>query len=785
MVHARIMQNLAIAMDASELLMARVSSRVGSERADAGESEPQEEDQEQQRPRPRQFDAEDQEQQRPRPRQFDAAPPPPPPPAPATALVLPVAVTPQPSTRPPPPLSPLPPPRPDLGPTAEALWEESSMLAKIGAFTPAEDEIAYRSSACPQDEWENDHDDGFLSVPVSLDNFLTMETRSLIELESSGGFPLDAFASDLWREARASGHPCTDAQSLRKAGAEDGEGDGNSNEDGGGREDGGDVDQPASGNPGDDSDDDRLLVEYERFQHGSFLAIMSEMPFDELATLIESLRGDANDAWDSYWLECGEDLARVPALPLEELPDLRACARSMGDYEACQPILRLAGAMCAALELHSMSDREGEEGEEEEEEEEEEEVEGEENNPNNPNDVSAHSELDAGPPVWEGGQAVLGGLLQDDGEEEEEKEKEASAMLDGNINSSIASITGIDFDQLEVDSDEELEVEVEEEEEEEEEAETAGDGEAGQFQKNSGGGGGGGGGGALFPMSTSAEYGSFSLRVVFEKHKTGFEQHRELRLQEGRSVIAGRYRYVKRLGEAAFSIALECVDLHREEEPGRGNVGGGGGGGHGGTGGTGGAGGSGTGAGTDATKPAPPTVCLKMIKNNKEYVDQSLDEIRILSMINSRAEAAGAGGVEALRLLKLHDYFYFREHLFIVTEKLGDNLYEFGERVRDMAEEATLRGELTGLKYFTLARVASVARQLLTALGFLHGLGMMHCDLKPENVLVQSMRGGDCRVKLIDFGSTCFGTDRMEPYIQSRVSAQQRQGQAVGCFCFC
>ena len=89
--------------------------------------------------------------------------------------------------------------------------------------------------------------------------------------------------------------------------------------------------------------------------------------------------------------------------------------------------------------------------------------------------------------------------------------------------------------------------------------------------------------------------------------------------------------------------------------------------------------------------------------------------------------AAGFGGTRVgyifccflgcLRLLKLHDYFYFREHLFIVTEKLGDNLYEFGERVRDMAEEAVLRGEMVGLKYFTLARVASVGRRDRAARG--------------------------------------------------------------------
>ena len=32
--------------------------------------------------------------------------------------------------------------------------------------------------------------------------------------------------------------------------------------------------------------------------------------------------------------------------------------------------------------------------------------------------------------------------------------------------------------------------------------------------------------------------------------------------------------------------------------------------------------------------------------------------------------------------------------------------------------------------------------------------GIIHCDLKPENVLLASARAAECRV--IDFGSACF-----------------------------
>ena len=54
-----------------------------------------------------------------------------------------------------------------------------------------------------------------------------------------------------------------------------------------------------------------------------------------------------------------------------------------------------------------------------------------------------------------------------------------------------------------------------------------------------------------------------------------------------------------------------------------------------------------------------------MIKNNKEFFDQSLDEIKMLRYIN--VHGSSDGGVDQHCMLELFDYFYYREHLFIVT----------------------------------------------------------------------------------------------------------------------
>ncbi|XP_010922554.1 uncharacterized protein [Elaeis guineensis] len=204
------------------------------------------------------------------------------------------------------------------------------------------------------------------------------------------------------------------------------------------------------------------------------------------------------------------------------------------------------------------------------------------------------------------------------------------------------------------------------------------------------------------------EYEIFELRIIHRKNRTGFEENKDLPIVLN-SVIAGRYYVTEYIGSAAFSKVVQAHDLY---------------------------------VGND--------VCLKIIKNNKDFFDQSLDEIKLLKFVNKYDPA------DEHHILRLYDYFYHQEHVFIVTELLRANLYDFQKYNQETGGEV----------YFTLPRIQTIARQCLEALEYLHHLRIIHCDLKPENILIKSY--SRCEIKVIDLGSSCFQTDNLCLYVQSR-----------------
>lgn len=128
-------------------------------------------------------------------------------------------------------------------------------------------------------------------------------------------------------------------------------------------------------------------------------------------------------------------------------------------------------------------------------------------------------------------------------------------------------------------------------------------------------------------------YDCFNLRVIFDRERTGFEETKEFPIVIN-STIAGRYQILEYLGSAAFSKAIQCLDLVTGQ-----------------------------------------MVCMKVIENNKDYFDQSIDEIKLLRYINYN------GNVDERNVLRLYDYFYHkvtrpREHeLTFFPPRLGTSLH--------------------------------------------------------------------------------------------------------------
>ncbi|KAK6454579.1 serine-threonine protein kinase, PKA suppressor [Scheffersomyces xylosifermentans] len=142
---------------------------------------------------------------------------------------------------------------------------------------------------------------------------------------------------------------------------------------------------------------------------------------------------------------------------------------------------------------------------------------------------------------------------------------------------------------------------------------------------------------------------------------------------------------------------------------------------------------------------ANQSVCaVKVIKSKPAYMNQSLTEVRLLEFLNSNSD-----GKNFIRLL---DTFMHKEHLCLVFELLASNLYELIKQ-----------NQFQGLN---MKLVKLLTRQLLEAMAQLKGFQMIHCDLKPENVLLCQPDKPD--IKVIDFGSACFTRQTIYTYIQSR-----------------
>ena len=118
----------------------------------------------------------------------------------------------------------------------------------------------------------------------------------------------------------------------------------------------------------------------------------------------------------------------------------------------------------------------------------------------------------------------------------------------------------------------------------------------------------------------------------------------------------------------------------------------------------------------------------------------SKDDKDTKDLRNLHREIAVMRSLDHENVVRLHDVFESRHHFYILMEAaLGGQLLEKILKVRCMSEHET----------------ASVFEQLAQSVEYLHRQGIVHRDIKCENI-VYDEPGFQGRIKLIDFGLSCL-----------------------------
>ncbi|XP_061487931.1 homeodomain-interacting protein kinase 1 isoform X3 [Rhineura floridana] len=141
-------------------------------------------------------------------------------------------------------------------------------------------------------------------------------------------------------------------------------------------------------------------------------------------------------------------------------------------------------------------------------------------------------------------------------------------------------------------------------------------------------------------------------------------------------------------------------------------------------------------------------VAIKILKNHPSYARQGQIEVSILSRLSSE-------NADEYNFVRSYECFQHKNHTCLVFEMLEQNLYDFLKQNKFSP---------LPLKY-----IRPILQQVATALMKLKSLGLIHADLKPENIMLVDPVRQPYRVKVIDFGSASHVSKAVcSTYLQSR-----------------
>nr|XP_023997842.1 homeodomain-interacting protein kinase 3-like isoform X2 [Salvelinus alpinus]XP_023997843.1 homeodomain-interacting protein kinase 3-like isoform X2 [Salvelinus alpinus] len=141
-------------------------------------------------------------------------------------------------------------------------------------------------------------------------------------------------------------------------------------------------------------------------------------------------------------------------------------------------------------------------------------------------------------------------------------------------------------------------------------------------------------------------------------------------------------------------------------------------------------------------------VAVKILKNHPSYARQGQIEVGILARLSGE-------NADQHNLVRAFECFQHRSHTCLVFEMLEQNLYDFLKQNK--------------FSPLPLKVIRPVLQQVATALKKLKTMGLIHADLKPENIMLVDPVRQPYRVKVIDFGSASHVSKAVcSTYLQSR-----------------
>lgn len=173
----------------------------------------------------------------------------------------------------------------------------------------------------------------------------------------------------------------------------------------------------------------------------------------------------------------------------------------------------------------------------------------------------------------------------------------------------------------------------------------------------------------------------------------GFDNDKNEYITEEGQHLAFRFEILDRLGKGAFGQVFKCYD-HKLKE----------------------------------------VVACKILRNKKRLYKQGLVEVQILEQLRDNDPE------DKKNIIRIKENFVFRKHLVLCFEMLSINLYEF-------IKNNNFQGVSTGL-------IRRFAIQLLVSLHYMKEHNIIHCDMKPENILLR--KPNKSGIKIIDYGSGTY-----------------------------